>query len=118
MLRYILPLLFVLSACQPQEADYAVLKWRDDVFYLAEQPFTGIARERHKKTGALTKEYPMQAGLIHGLMREWWDNGQLSAETNFDHGQRHGLNRYWDKTGKLIKEQVYEHNVSVSEKHF
>jgi antitoxin component YwqK of YwqJK toxin-antitoxin module len=48
----------------------------------------------------------------------WWDNGQLSTETNFDGGKRHGLNRYWNLQGQLIKEQVYEHDVSVSEKHF
>jgi antitoxin component YwqK of YwqJK toxin-antitoxin module len=54
---------------------------------------------------------------MHGVMKEWWENGQQSAETNFDHGQRHGLNRYWDMKGKQTKEQIYDHDKSISEKH-
>lgn len=112
-------LLTSLSACAPKppEADYDALEWKDDVYYLDGQPFTGIARAQHKD-GTPKSEYPFRAGRLHGLVREWWDNGQLSTETNFDSGKRHGLNRYWNLKGQLIKEQVYEHDTSVSEKHY
>jgi hypothetical protein len=122
--RLLLPLLAALAACSPQaeseppvaEAEYAALEWRDDVYYLDGQTFSGLARDSHKN-GQPKGEYPFRDGRLHGVVREWWDNGQLSTETHFDQGRRHGLNRYWDVKGQLIKEQVYEHDVSVSEKH-
>jgi hypothetical protein len=107
-----------LTACAPApEAAYQDLKWQDDVYYLKDQPFTGMARDKHQN-GQPTGEYPFEKGRLHGVVKEWWENGVLSTETNFDHGQRHGLNRYWSRKGNLMKEQVYEHDHSVSEKHF
>lgn len=99
------------------EVTYKELKWRDDVYYLKDTPYTGTARARHKD-GRLKGEYPFKQGLLHGVVREWWDNGQLSTETHFDSGKRHGLNRYWSRSGELMKEQVYEQDKSVSEKHY
>jgi antitoxin component YwqK of YwqJK toxin-antitoxin module len=101
----------------PQEAAYADLEWKDDVYRLAGQPFTGLARDAHKN-GKPKGEYPFEEGRLHGVVREWWDNGQLSTETHFERGQRHGLNRYWTRKGNLMKEQVYDHDHSVSEKHY
>ena len=103
---------------KPLEVDYKDVDYesKDDSFTYKGKPFTGIAREKHKKNGLPSKEYPMRDGRINGVMREWWDNGKMSAETHFEKGKRHGLNRYWDITGKLIKEQVYEHGESISVK--
>jgi antitoxin component YwqK of YwqJK toxin-antitoxin module len=101
----------------PVEAAYQDLEWKDDLYLLAGQPFTGLARDIHKN-GKPKGEYPFQEGRLHGVIREWWDNGQLSTETHFDRGQRHGLNRYWTRKGNLMKEQVYDHDHSMSEKHY
>jgi antitoxin component YwqK of YwqJK toxin-antitoxin module len=109
--------LLVVAACAPSEADYEALEWRDDMYFLEGDPFTGIAYAKHTD-GQPKAEYPFEAGRFHGVVREWWDNGQLSTETHFEHGQRHGSNRYWNRQGKLIKEQVYDHDHSVSEKHY
>lgn len=99
------------------EVTYKELEWKDDVYFLNGQAFTGTARDKFK-SGVLKGEYPFQEGRLHGIVREWWDNGQLSTETHFEKGQRHGLNRYWSKSGKLMKEQVYDHDKSVSTKHY
>lgn len=113
-----MPLLAQEAATQkPAEVTYKELKWREDVYFLNDQPFTGIARDKHKE-GGLKGEYPFKEGRLHGVVREWWDNGQLSTETHFEHGKRHGLNRYWSRSGQLMKEQMYEHDTSVSEKHY
>src|SRR4051812_11795548 len=53
------------------------------------KPYTGIIRNKHSN-GKTAGEYPYTNGKMHGVMKEWWENGQQSAETNFDHGQRHG----------------------------
>ncbi|MBB5035956.1 toxin-antitoxin system YwqK family antitoxin [Prosthecobacter dejongeii] len=102
---------------KPAEVTYKELKWQNDVYFLHDKPFTGLAKDKHKD-GKPKGEYPFLEGRLHGVVKEWWDNGQLSTETHFDKGQRHGLNRYWSKKGKLMKEQVYEHDKSVSEKHY
>jgi len=96
---------------------YQELKWRDDVYFLNDRPYTGLARDTHKN-GKPKGEYPFRNGRLHGVVREWWDNGQLSTETHFEQGRRHGLNRYWSRSGQLMKEQVYEQDKSVREKHY
>jgi antitoxin component YwqK of YwqJK toxin-antitoxin module len=98
---------------KPKEATYKELKWQEDVYYLADQPFTGMARDSYPD-GKAKAEYPMRNGLLHGVVKEWWENGQLSTETHFEKGKRHGLNRYWTKEGNPWKEQVYEHGESKS----
>jgi antitoxin component YwqK of YwqJK toxin-antitoxin module len=116
---FALSLLVLLSACDraPREAAYEDLEWKNDVYLLAGQPFTGIARAVHAN-GKPKAEYPFVDGRFHGVVREWWENGQQSVETHFENGQRHGSNRYWNAEGKLTKEQVYDHDHSVSEKHY
>ena len=100
---------------KPKEATYKELKWKDDVYFLNDKPFTGIARDVYANAKPKA-EYPMRNGRIHGVVKEWWDNGQLSTETHFEDGKRHGLNRYWNKDGHQWKEQVYEHGESKSVK--
>ena len=56
--------------------------------------------------------------MLHGVVREWHDNGQIMVETHYADNKRHGLNRYWSKDGQLFKEQVYEHGNSVSVKEY
>ena len=85
----LLLLLAGLAACSPKSeppaagpvAEYAALEWRDDVYFLDGKPFTGLARDTHKN-GKPKGEYPFREGRLHGVVREWWDNGQLSTETN------------------------------------
>ena len=102
---------------KPKEATYKELKLKDELLYLDDKPFTGIARDKYKD-GSLRVEYPMRNGRFHGVIKEWWENGQQSTETHFENGKRHGLNRYWTKEGHQWKEQIYEHGESKSEKIF
>ncbi len=99
-----------------KEASYSQLEWKDDVYFLEGEPFSGVARESHSN-GKPKGEYPFKDGRFDGVVREWWENGQLSTETHFENGQRHGSNKYWSKEGKLMKEQIYDHDRSVSVKH-
>lgn len=110
-------LVVILAGCKPASppVPYGKLDWKDEVFSLDGQPFTGLAEDKHPN-GQLRAQYPIEQGKIHGIVREWWDNGQPSTETHFEHGLRHGSNRYWNREGRLLKEQVYDHDKSVSEK--
>ena len=86
-------LTLLLTACQPEpiEVDYDALVWKNDIYLLADTPFTGTARATHPD-GKPKAEYPFVAGRFHGVVREWWENGQQSVETHFENGQRHGSN--------------------------
>ena len=108
--------LALVPACneQPvQEVNYADLGWKAEKFTFAEKPFTGVATEKHKN-GNPKNRWEILNGEPHGVVREWYDNGQLMVETHYDHNLRHGLNRYWNKDGSLMKEQVYEQGKSIS----
>jgi hypothetical protein len=99
------------------EADFLALDERDGVYLLNGQPFQGVARMRHGD-GTAKGEYPMRNGKMHGVVKEWWENGRQAVETHFEDGQRHGKNTYWDMQGRLTKLQVYERGKSVSEETF
>lgn len=120
-MRCLLALLLTLlaTACQPEviEVAYDDLVWKNDVYLLADTPFTGTARATHAD-GKPKAEYPFVEGRFHGVVREWWENGQQSVETHFANGKRHGSNRYWNQQGKLTKEQLYEHDKSMREQHY
>ena len=115
----LLCLLLAPLACnrEPIEASYDDLVWKNDLYLLGGNPFSGTARALHPN-GKPKAEYPFVDGRFHGIVREWWENGQQSVETHFENGQRHGSNRYWNPEGKLTKEQIYDHDKSISEKHF
>lgn len=110
----------ILAACgkSPTEAVFSELEWKDgEVAYCKGYKFTGTATQKHAN-GTIKGQYLFVDGHLHGAVKEFYDNGQQSVETNFEHGKRNGLNRYWSKEGKLTKEQVYDHDKSVSEKHY
>lgn len=128
MQRYPLPsLLAVLNlflvACEkvPVEVDFSdpnvAMTHEGKSASYKTSPYTGLIRRKHSNQ-KVAGEYPYVNGKMHGVMKEWWENGQQSAETHFKNGQRHGLNRYWDMQGRLTKEQTYAHDQSISEKYF
>lgn len=87
--------------------DYAKLDWKNELFVLDGKPFTGTAEQKYRD-GKLKARYPYVEGRIHGLVEEWYANGQKSTETNFEKNQRHGSNTYWDQAGKVIKKQRWD----------
>lgn len=98
------------------------------------EPRSGIARVRHSN-GTLASEHRFKDGLLHGLCREWdengnllgefkmvhgtgvqreWhDNGQLKIEVSTVRGEFCGRNRIWLRDGTLIAERFYVHGKQV-----
>ncbi len=94
----------------------------------------GIVRAQHGN-GALASEHRFKDGLLHGLCREWdengnplgefkmvhgtgvqreWhDNGQLKIEVSTVNGEFCGRNRIWLRDGTLISERFYLHGMQV-----
>lgn len=66
-----------------------------------------MEREYHDN-GKLKAEIPRnKQGQIHGVMKEWYDNGQLSREVSYDQGKLHGLLKWWHRNGKPWSEDFY-----------
>ncbi len=117
LLTGLLPLAASCRKAPPVEAAFKDLTLKNEIYLLDDKPFTGIARAVHTD-GTPSGEYPCRKGLLHGVVREWWDNGRQSTETHFANGKRHGSNKYWNREGRLTKEQIYDQGRSVSEQRF
>lgn len=95
----------------------------------------GTVRTWHKN-GVLASEEPYQAGLVHGVCRQWsesgrllgkyrmvngtgiqrtWhDNGRMQLEISTVRGEFSGRNRLWLCDGTLISERFYLQGRTVS----
>jgi hypothetical protein len=68
----------------------------------------GMARSRYAD-GQPRSEGAYARGQPHGLHRAWWPSGQLQSEQNFVNGMPHGLSRTWYASGKRYEEHRHEH---------
>jgi len=112
-------LAFLTASCaKPKEISYNKLGYDNGIFIDPEtkQGFTGIARDYHKKSGALKSEYPMKEGKLHGTVREWFPDGKPLSEIEYRNGEHHGLCKEWTADGQPFCERVFEHDRMVSEK--
>ena len=50
---------------------------------------------------------------LHGLSRDWDENGTLISEISYVNGQPHGIARNWRNDGTLAALYVYEHGELV-----
>ena len=100
-----------------QTVEYDKLEYENDgSFSLDGKPFTGTATDVHKKSGNRSKNYQFKDGKLHGLIREWYDNGKMAAKKFYDEGKRHGKTEYWDEAGKLTSTKIYKDDQHVDEK--
>lgn len=54
------------------------------------------------KMAHLIKRNLYKNGLMHGVQREWHENGLLSRESPYKEGVMHGTFRKWDEAGNLV----------------
>ena len=97
------------------KVDYSKLEYENDgTFSLGGKPFTGTAVDSHKN-GKQSKSYMFEKGLLNGLIREWYDSGQIAASKIYRRGKRHGETKYWDEKGKLTATKLYKDDEHVEE---
>ena len=51
---------------------------------------------------------------VTGIVRDWYENGQLKFEWNYKDGKEDGLHRGWWEDGKLFKEINYKDGVQIN----
>jgi len=99
-----------------QTVSYNDLEYENDGSFSREgKPFTGEAIDFHKKTGRKSKSYQFKDGKLHGLIREWYEDGTMSGKKFYKAGKRHGLTEYWDEKGKLTAQKKYVDDEHVEE---
>lgn len=103
---------------KPKEISYSKLGYDNGIFIDPDtkQGFTGIARDFHKKSGAIKSVYPMKDGKLHGTIKEWFPDGKPLSEIEYRDGEHHGLCKEWTADGQPFCERIYDHDRMVSEK--
>lgn len=99
------------------EVPYAKVDYKNEVYLWEGKPFTGKATENHRN-GKPSLSYEFLDGQLHGLIREWYEDGTAKTATLFKNGKRHGKSTYWHPDGSVMKEQLYEEDVLKEDKHF
>jgi hypothetical protein len=66
----------------------------------------------------VTSESVYKQGVVHGLERAYYANGQIKMEAEYRDDKRNGLARGWDEHGDLQYESVYANDVEVSGQSF
>jgi antitoxin component YwqK of YwqJK toxin-antitoxin module len=77
-------------------------------------PYTGITTD-HFKSGGLKARYGLHEGVYHGLVEEWYENGQQKTKTSYQHGKHEGDNFYWNQDGTLQAHKVWKDDILVKE---
>lgn len=98
----------------PPPVPFRSLGWENDRFTHLGQPFTGTTTD-HYKPGTLKARYGIHEGRYHGLVEEWYENGQQKTKTSYEHGRHEGDNFYWNKDGSLQVHKVWKNDTLVSE---
>ena len=106
LLSLVIALLMV--GCGDGTVDQSDLEYRNGVAYLPneETPFTGRA-ERFYENGQ-KRESSYKDGKAHGLMTEWYEDGQKWEEGNYTDGKREGLWTFWYEHGQKKAERIYK----------
>lgn len=58
-------------------------------------------------------ESGLQDGVMHGLYRTWYDNGQLCEESTYVEGKEHGETKQYDEDGVQIGSYVMNYGTGV-----
>lgn len=96
---------------------FSKLGWADNKYTWEGKPFTGTTEDTFKKTGKLRLRYQLKDGAYHGLVEEWYENGNKLTHTLYENAQHQGDNIYWNTDGTLQAHKVWKDNVKISETH-
>lgn len=61
-------------------------------------------------------EFNYKYGMQHGLIKYWFENGNVSSQEIYYFGQPDGLRQEWHENGQLKRESKYDKGILVSTK--
>jgi antitoxin component YwqK of YwqJK toxin-antitoxin module len=109
------------EAAQPKielAVSYADLGYAGGLFTYANQPFTGTTEENYPNDGPLKSRYGFKNGVYHGVVEEWYENGNKKTQTHYVDGLHEGENRYWNRDGSPQSKKIWKADVLISEEHY
>lgn len=112
-----------------EDAGYELQQYRHGILEGQVRFFNGLGvlwKSMHLKEGIKHGEetvyYPSESstpqpklsiswheGAIQGVVRTWYDNGQLESQREFADNERHGLSTAWYRDGSLLLVEEYDH---------
>jgi len=72
----------------------------------------GLSKEWHEN-GNFKHQSLYERGRLEGEFRQWYSSGRLKSFEKYANGVKHGYQKYWDLNGKLISEAVYTRGVRI-----
>jgi antitoxin component YwqK of YwqJK toxin-antitoxin module len=102
--------IFPAGAVWPDDQLRAEMAGLDVVWAMRKFRLSGVVR-RWWEHGQLKYEHCWDRGRLHGLCRSWYSDGQLAFEGYYDHGRLHGACRHWRESGQLEYESHYDQGI-------
>jgi len=90
MKKLLLLLLLILIGCsEPEPTDIETLNFRNDKYFLknSDKPFSGEVFKSYPN-GQYELYGSLKNGVPHGLIKSYFDNGQLEKEETFKDGMK------------------------------
>jgi antitoxin component YwqK of YwqJK toxin-antitoxin module len=108
----ILLLFLLLQYCSREEVDGQSLVKRQGQFYKvnSETPFSGDAILLYSN-GQRAFLTPMQDGIVDGVIKSWFENGQISTEGYSYDMKYDGIVSDWDENGQLVEMAHYSKGI-------
>jgi hypothetical protein len=70
---------------------------------------------KYHDNGVLKEKRFYSHGVKVGVLKTWWDNGQLQVLYRFKNGEYNGTCFEWNRNGVLIKKMNYEAGIEVGQ---
>lgn len=93
----------VFEYAQPNEIEKWVDVYKNDRKH-------GKGYKIYRKTKKLAWWYQHHNGMVHGVSKHWFENGQLHCVTHYRLGKSYGLEQEWDMQGKLLRQKNWDVN--------
>ncbi|WP_430467627.1 toxin-antitoxin system YwqK family antitoxin [Winogradskyella ouciana] len=116
-------LIFLLCLCtiqtaigQLRELKQADIKYVEGIYYLAENNALadGILKDWYEN-GQLGLECTIENGELNGSYKKWYDNGQLYYDSIYKNNKPDQLERVWYTDGQLSKSTNYKNGIKHGE---
>ena len=79
------------------------------VFFLQEEIDSELKNASQKNIPKLSLSW--DRGLLHGIMKTWYNNGQLESQRQMSKNKKNGTNCAWYKDGSLMLIEEYEEDI-------
>lgn len=114
-----------MTTMKPSAEERPELEVRDDsevlydmdegLYCLGDIPYTGLVHQR-SRAGVLISEESFVDGVLDGICRYWYPNGQPMQEKTFRGNSAYGPVREWHKNGQIKREALMDYGIRLRDR--